>query len=544
MSPAAGSAPRVVVTLTVAAGPARSRQRRARNRAVPRRRRAPRRGRRAHRRRPRPAPSGAGLRDDGRPAAQRRRRPRSRAVRPGRDGADGIQPRSRRARGGGVGRRRGAGRAGARDLPRVPGDQRVRGRPLQQHVDGHAGPGWGKGAALTHPLRAGAGHPVDPDPLPANVGGGVLTVNSYHHQGVRARGPRAAVSSPPPWRRQPRPASSSRRSRPPSGPFRHRRSSAIRSARSPRRAAFERLFASSSTPPGSGRGADRGADRHGLEPPRLDDPLQELPRPRLARVARRSASGGPCSRILPASRKQTRSAMSRAKPISWVAMTIVMPPAASSRMTLRTSATSSGSSALRDLVEQQDVGLHRQRPDDRHPLLLAARQPVGESSRLSARPNRVEQLGRLRPRPPPASVLSTLRGAERHVVEHGHVREQVERLEHDPDPPPDPVDVDALGGDLLALDDDPAGIDRLEQVDAAQERRLAAARRADEADDLVLGDVEVDAAQDLERAERLVEALDRRAGTPSSGAAHAADPGCSARCRRRRAAGRARRASP
>ena len=45
------------------------------------------------------------------------------------------------------------------------------------------------------------------------------------------------------------------------------------------------------------------------------------------------------------SRKQTRFAMSRANPISWVAMSIVMPPAASSRTTLSTSATSSGSSA-------------------------------------------------------------------------------------------------------------------------------------------------------------------------------------------------------
>ena len=73
------------------------------------------------------------------------------------------------------------------------------------------------------------------------------------------------------------------------------------------------------------------------------------------------------------------------------------------------------------------------------------------------------------------------------------MREQVERLEHDPDPAPDPVDVDALGRDLVALDDDPAGVDRLEEVDAAQERRLAAPRRADQADDLVLGDLEVDA---------------------------------------------------
>ena len=32
--------------------------------------------------------------------------------------------------------------AGARALPRAPGDERVRGRALVQHVDGHAGPAW------------------------------------------------------------------------------------------------------------------------------------------------------------------------------------------------------------------------------------------------------------------------------------------------------------------------------------------------------------------------------------------------------------------
>ena len=71
------------------------------------------------------------------------------------------------------------------------------------------------------------------------------------------------------------------------------------------------------------------------------------------------------------------------------------------------------------------------------------------------------------------------------------------------------VHVDARGGDLLAAHDDPSGVDRLEQVHAAQERRLPRARSADEADDLVLGELEVDPAQHLELAERLVHALER-----------------------------------
>ena len=74
--------------------------------------------------------------------------------------------------------------------------------------------------------------------------------------------------------------------------------------------------------------------------------------------------------------------------------------------------------------------------------------------------------------------------------------------------PPDAVDVDARRGDLLALDDDPAGVDRLEQVDAPQEGRLPRAGRADQAHDLVLGDGEVDALEDVQVAERLAQALD------------------------------------
>ncbi len=130
-----------------------------------------------------------------------------------------------------------------------------------------------------------------------------------------------------------------------------------------------------------------------------------------------------------------------------------------------------------------------------------------------------------------ARRLEHLARRERHVVEHGHVREQVERLEDDPDPPPDPVDVDAVGRDLLAFDDDPSGVDRLEQVDAAQQRRLARPRRADQADDLVLGDDEVDARAGP-RARRTTCAGPRCAG---ASARHRAAPHGAPRRRRSRA---------
>ena len=87
-------------------------------------------------------------------------------------------------------------------------------------------------------------------------------------------------------------------------------------------------------------------------------------------------------------------------------------------------------------------------------------------------------------------------------------------------------------GDLLALDDDAAGVDRLEQVHAAQERRLAGAGRADQADDLVLGDGEVDAAKHLVLAERLAHALE------DERVAHAVTPPPAAGAGRARSASR------
>jgi putative glutamine amidotransferase len=62
------------------------------------------------------------------------------------------------------------------------------GGSLVQHVEGHAGPAWGAGPALTHPMRLAAGSRLARILSPVNSGGGVLTVNSYHHQGVLKSG--------------------------------------------------------------------------------------------------------------------------------------------------------------------------------------------------------------------------------------------------------------------------------------------------------------------------------------------------------------------
>ncbi len=112
--------------------------------------------------------------------------------------------------------------------------------------------------------------------------------------------------------------------------------------------------------------------------------------------SRKIRSGGPCSRIRPASRKQTRLATSRAKPISWVAMSIVMPAVGELADDAEDLGDELRVERARDLVEEHELGPHRQRPDDRDPLLLAAGQPIRVLVALVGEAEPGEQLGRLR----------------------------------------------------------------------------------------------------------------------------------------------------
>lgn len=57
---------------------------------------------------------------------------------------------------------------------------------LLQDVDGHAGPGWGAGPARQHALRLVPGSRLARILSPTNPRAGATTVNSYHHQAVRA----------------------------------------------------------------------------------------------------------------------------------------------------------------------------------------------------------------------------------------------------------------------------------------------------------------------------------------------------------------------
>jgi hypothetical protein len=104
-------------------------------------------------------------------------------------------------------------------------------------------------------------------------------------------------------------------------------------------------------------------------------------------------------------------------------------------------------------------------------------------------------------------------------AEHAQVRKEVELLEDHADPLPDARRVHAAARDFLALEPDRAGVETLEQVRAAEERRLAAPARADDRQDLSCADGQVDAAEDVGRAETLVDRREpkrrrRRSGRP------------------------------
>ncbi len=161
----------------------------------------------------------------------------------------------------------------------------------------------------------------------------------------------------------------------------------------------------------------------------------------------------------------------------------------------------------RDLVEQHQLGIHGERPHDRDALLLPAREAIGELLGLVEQADAVEQLVRARlgvvPRLP-----ARLAWRERDVLEHGHVREQVVGLEDDADLLSQLVDVRLLGGQVVPVERDRAGVDRLEQVDAAEQRRLARAGGADQADDVVQAHLEADVLEHLVVDKRLPDVLD------------------------------------
>jgi hypothetical protein len=161
------------------------------------------------------------------------------------------------------------------------------------------------------------------------------------------------------------------------------------------------------------------------------DPAQEVAGRRLARLVQHLV-GDPRSRIRPDSRKHTSSATCVANPISWVAMTIVIPSALRSRTVASTSLTRTGSSA--EVTSSMSIS----RGDTASERTMATRCCCPPESRsgywraLSARPKRSSST---RPAASACSrgTLCTLRMARVMLSSTRQVREEVERLEHHAD---------------------------------------------------------------------------------------------------------------
>ena len=134
------------------------------------------------------------------------------------------------------------------------------------------------------------------------------------------------------------------------------------------------------------------------------------------------------------------------------------------------------------LVHEQDRRVRGERPGDADALLLAAGElgRVATGVRRRVEPDELQQLpGALAPaRRRPAQQP----GDRRHVLGDRLVREETDLLDHVADPAAQLGEV--AGGDVLAVDEDPAGRRLDEPVDHLQRRRLAAAGRADEDADL------------------------------------------------------------
>ena len=159
------------------------------------------------------------------------------------------------------------------------------------------------------------------------------------------------------------------------------------------------------------------------------------------------------------------------------------------------------------LVEEDDLGIHRQATGDGHALLLAAGQLVGESIFPGGQPDQGEQAAGPRFRLP-ARFPQELHRADRQIVQHGHVFEEVEILEDHSHFPPQGVGIVPRIEDVPSVHPDMAAGRTLQQVQAAEKRALARARRPDDRDDLAPLDLSVDILQDDGLSEALGQVLD------------------------------------
>ena len=126
------------------------------------------------------------------------------------------------------------------------------------------------------------------------------------------------------------------------------------------------------------------------------------------------------------------------------------------------------------LVEQEHLGLAHQRPADRHPLTLAARK-LGRAA-IEIRLELQDAGDFLRALVLNLSRLAGDREREGDVLPDRHVRVERVGLEHHGDAPLRRRDV----GHVEVVDEALAGGYRFEACDHSEQRRFAAARRAEQ----------------------------------------------------------------
>ena len=149
------------------------------------------------------------------------------------------------------------------------------------------------------------------------------------------------------------------------------------------------------------------------------------------------------------------------------------------------------------LVKEHHLRLHHESPDDGHPLLLAA----GELAGVGVRP-----VGKAHPGQKLHGLLLCLRlgavqqlhGGQGHVLQDGHVGEEVEVLEDHAHLLAVEVDVVLGVRDVGPVQADGAAGGDLQKVQAAEEGGLAGAGGPDDHHHLAFADVGADAVQGLD----------------------------------------------
>ena len=242
---------------------------------------------------------------------------------------------------------------------------------------------------------------------------------------------------------------------------------------------------------------DHARDADGDPERRQDRP--QAPRAQARRPRRAADRPGSSREVIAPPRRPSRSAMRRgraaARSRSCVMIITVVPSPLSSRSSARTSAPERESRLPGRLVGEDDRRPGDDRAGDRHALALAARELLGAVVQACPSPTRSSAVA---PRPCAArSRRAAVEQALRDVLQRGHPVDQEELLEHEADrgraQPRELAVVEV--GDVDAGHADAPARRAIERAHDVQQRRLARARRADDADELAILDLEADSVE-------------------------------------------------